>query len=237
MPGLGHQLGQAQHAQRRFLRGLEHHRVAGGQRRGQLPRRHQQREIPRHDRADHAQWFAGDQAQLVLAGGRDLAVDLVQRLGRPREAADRRGQVDVARIVDRLAHVQGFQQGQLVGVLLDQRHQLLQGLLALDRPGPGPVAGLEAAPRRAHRAVDVRLPAARHLPQHPAVDRAGAVEGAAVGGIDVLAIDEGLGAQRQACGHRFPVRAGACSAHFGLPRLFLRPRGPGTVILERPVAA
>src|SRR5690606_12897393 len=119
---------------------------------------------------------------------------LVQRLGRPGEAADGGGDIDIARIVDRLAHVQGFQQGQLVGVLFDQLHQRLQDLLALDRLGPRPVPGLEAAPRRAYRALHVGRAAARDLAQYAAVDRAGAVEGAAVAGVDVPAVDEGAGA-------------------------------------------
>ena len=49
--GLGDQLGQPQRGQRRLLGGLEHHGAAGRQRRAELPRRHQQREVPRDDLA------------------------------------------------------------------------------------------------------------------------------------------------------------------------------------------
>ena len=48
------QLAQPQTRQRRFFRHLQHDGAAGGQRRPQLPGRHQQREIPRNDLADHA---------------------------------------------------------------------------------------------------------------------------------------------------------------------------------------
>lgn len=44
-------------AQRGLLGGLEYHAVAGGQGRGEFPGGHQQREVPRDDLADHAQWF------------------------------------------------------------------------------------------------------------------------------------------------------------------------------------
>ena len=88
--GLGRELGQRQRAQRRLLRGLEHHRVAGGQRRRELPRGDDQRVVPRHDRADDAQRLASDQGERVGAGGRDLAVDLVDRLGRTRRSSARR---------------------------------------------------------------------------------------------------------------------------------------------------
>ena len=49
--GLERQLGQAQRGERRVLGGLQHDAAAGGKRRADLPDRHQQREIPRDDRA------------------------------------------------------------------------------------------------------------------------------------------------------------------------------------------
>ena len=48
-PGLERQLAEAQRGQRRLLGGLQHDRAAGGERRGDLPGRHQQREVPGHD--------------------------------------------------------------------------------------------------------------------------------------------------------------------------------------------
>ena len=47
-----------------------------------LPGRHQQREIPRHDGADHPERLARDQRQRLARGGRDLVVHLVDRLPR-----------------------------------------------------------------------------------------------------------------------------------------------------------
>ena len=53
-----HQLAEPQRRQRRLLGRLEHDRAAGRQRRAELPRRHQQREVPRDDLADHADRLA-----------------------------------------------------------------------------------------------------------------------------------------------------------------------------------
>ena len=57
-PGLERELGEAQRGQRRQLGRLEHHRVAGRQRRAHLPRGDRQREVPRHDQPDHAERLA-----------------------------------------------------------------------------------------------------------------------------------------------------------------------------------
>ena len=53
--GLLADLGEEQRGQRGGLGRLEHDRVAGGQRRGDLPRQHQQREVPRDDLAGDAE--------------------------------------------------------------------------------------------------------------------------------------------------------------------------------------
>ena len=52
--GLLADLGQQQRGQRRGLGRLEDRGVAAGERGRELPGRHQQREVPRHDLADHA---------------------------------------------------------------------------------------------------------------------------------------------------------------------------------------
>ena len=65
-------------AQRGLLGRLEHHAVAGGQRRGQLPGGHQQREVPRDDLPDHAQRLVdvvGHGAVVDLGGGAFLGAD------------------------------------------------------------------------------------------------------------------------------------------------------------------
>ena len=56
--GFLNQFAQQKRGERSLLGGLQHDRAARGQRRAQLPRRHQQREIPRNDLPDHADGLA-----------------------------------------------------------------------------------------------------------------------------------------------------------------------------------
>ena len=64
------QLAEVQRRQRRLLGGLEHDRAAAGERRPELPRRHQQREVPGDDLADDADRLAQRVGE-VLAGRGD----------------------------------------------------------------------------------------------------------------------------------------------------------------------
>ncbi len=52
---------------RRLLGGLHDDGVAGGQRRSQLPRLHQQREIPGNDLPDHADRLVPRVAEIIAA--------------------------------------------------------------------------------------------------------------------------------------------------------------------------
>ena len=96
------QLGQPQRGIGRELGGLQHHGVARGQRRAELPRRHEQRVVPRSDRAHHPQRVAADHrcvALEILSGRLSL------------QKAPRRGEEPP--IVAQLVHLE-----------LDDRHRL-----------------------------------------------------------------------------------------------------------------
>ena len=69
---VAHQLGPHQNARRGLLGRLQHHAVARGQRRRQLPGGHQNGEVPRNDLPDHAQ-------RLCEMVGHRVAVDLGER--------------------------------------------------------------------------------------------------------------------------------------------------------------
>ena len=91
--------------------------------------------------------------------------------------------VDRARVADGLAHVEGLEQRQLGRMLLDQRREPLQRLLALLRREARPDAGLEGGAGAGDGGLDVRRVAGRDLPENAPVDRADAVEGLAAGGV------------------------------------------------------
>ncbi|MND80360.1 hypothetical protein D3C80_721310 [compost metagenome] len=131
--GFQRQLSQAQGGKRRLFGRLEDHRVTGGQGWGEFPRRHVQREIPRHHRSHHAQGFASNGCQHVLRTRRDLIVEFVEAFGVPAEHSRGTRHVDVVGIRDGLAHVQRVEQRQFFTVFEDQVGQAQQHLLAFGR--------------------------------------------------------------------------------------------------------
>ena len=76
--GGGHHLGEQRRRGRGLLAGLDHHGVAAGQRRSDLPGQQQQRQVPRHDDRDHADRLADRVVQRPAAGRGDRG----ERLGR-----------------------------------------------------------------------------------------------------------------------------------------------------------
>ena len=162
MPGLRGQLGEAERAERSELGRLDDQAVAGGERRGRLPGRHHDREVPGQDRTDHPDRLADDHPKGVAPGRRDRVVQLVDRLGVPAERLDRLRQVRLATIRDRLARLERIEQRQLLGVRLDQVGQAQEDGLALGRGAARPAAVVESAawPKRRRRRCRRLSPAA-----------------------------------------------------------------------------
>jgi hypothetical protein len=158
---LGQQAGEADRGQRRLLGRLQHHRVAGGQRRPELPRGHQQREVPRDDLADHADRLpqrVGVEVGAGHVGHRDVdrvALDL----GRPaRHVVEQvRRQRDVGAEGDGvgLAVVQALELRELLGVLEDQVADAPDDPAALGRRDAAPGAVIERGPGGPDGPVDV----------------------------------------------------------------------------------
>ena len=154
------QLHQLEDRPRRRAGRLEHHRVPGGERRRQLPRRHQQREVERDDLADHSERL------LEVVGDRVL----VQLGDRPLLAPDHRGEVaevirrqrDVGgeRLAHRLAVLPALGDGEQLEVVLDRVRHLVQHARALGRRGLAP--GVLGRVGRVERELDVRRGRARH---------------------------------------------------------------------------
>ncbi len=76
-PGLQRQLAEAQRRQRGQPRRLQHHRVAGRQRRGEAPAGDRHREVPGHDEPDHPERLL--EGDVHAAGDRDLSAQLALR--------------------------------------------------------------------------------------------------------------------------------------------------------------
>ena len=147
---LERQLAEPDRRQRGVARGLEDRGVAGGERRGDLPRGHVGREVPRHDQPDDADRLADRQVEAGLRDRDRLAEDLVRGAGVVVEDEAHADDL-AARRRDRLADVRRLELGQLLGVLLDEGRELRQRPAALaGRPvSPSPCGPrTPSAPRR-----------------------------------------------------------------------------------------
>ena len=148
-PGLQGQLAQPDRGQRGQLGRLEHHRVAGRQRRGEPPAGDRHREVPRHDDADHAERLV--EGHVDAAGHRDLP---------PGQPLRRAGVVvehvaDVAGlpagVADGVPGVAHLQLGQLVEVLVHH------GGEAAQQPCPVPRRDGRQAGKARARTLDRRV--------------------------------------------------------------------------------
>ena len=215
--GFRGQLGQAQRGQRRCRRRLEHDRVARGQRRADLPRRHDQRVVPRHDGADDTDRLTRHERERIGAGRADLAVDLVDGLGVPLDRLGRRGHVDGQRVADRLADIQRFEERQFFAVRADRLGQLEQDDLALGGRHVRPAPIVERRTGGRDRSVDVLDIALGDLRDHAPVATGDVVERPAGRCADEPSVDEGLVARLEGLSSRDPVgRRGAarsCRGH------------------------
>ena len=103
--GVANDLGELHRRQRRRFGGLEHDGVARRQRRGDFPRRHQQREIPRNDLPRHAQRPRRPAGKRIFQFVRPTGV--IKEMGRGQ------GNIHIARFADRLAAVHRLDDGEL----------------------------------------------------------------------------------------------------------------------------
>ena len=136
---VAHQLGQQQGGYGRGVGRLEHHGVARGQGRAELPHRHHHRVVPRRHRGAHPDRLTPDERGEpghVLARRAAL-----QHPRRAREEADlvhHRRDLFGQRQRDRLAGVLRLRLHQLVGVGLDGVRDAEQGQAPLGRGGVAP---------------------------------------------------------------------------------------------------
>ena len=149
-------LREQQRSQRRRFRRFENDGVAGGKRRRDLPRRHQQRKVPRNDLAGHAK-------RRHVAIGK-CVFQLVRPPGVVKEVRGGERNVDVARLLDRLPAVHRLHDGECTRLFLNQPGDAEDVLGALARCDLAPHFVVRTS-RFFDRAVDILRIRLRHLRQ------------------------------------------------------------------------
>ena len=131
--GFQHDGGEQLGGQRGQVRGLEHHGAAGGDGGGDLAGGHGQREVPRGDQQARAhRLLRHQQPGLAVRGHRVAAERADGFLGEPAQELRTVGDL-AAGLGQRLAHLQGHQQREVLGPLGDQLEGPAQDLAALTR--------------------------------------------------------------------------------------------------------
>ncbi len=187
---LSDQFSQQQGAQRSLLGGLQHNGAAGRQRRPQLPRGHQQWEVPGNDLSDHAHGLAPG-ISVKLGGKRDgVAFNLGGPARHVAEQIDSQGNVGHAGDGQRLAVVQALQLRELLQMLLDQVGELPDQAAAIGSGHLRPRAAVESLARCLHGAIDVFTIAFGDLGHHLAGGGIVGGEGLSGSRLHPLAIDK-----------------------------------------------
>ncbi len=153
--GLRRQLGNFKRGHAGLFGGLDDHAVTGGKRRPDLPGQHHQWKVPGQDAGRDACRLPHDESERVVAGRRDLVVQLVGRFGVPFQAVNRLTHVSQLALADRLATVEAFEDCEFMTMTIQQLAQLNHALLALARMHARPDAAVEGLAGFLHGEVDI----------------------------------------------------------------------------------
>ncbi len=190
--GLERETSELDRSERRHRRRLQHDRASGSQSRRDLPRRQQQRKVPRHDRADHADRLAHGVREVARDRRRQrVAIILRGRAGVELERVDDGAHLALGR-ADGLAVVAHFEQRQIVGSLRDELRQLVDDLRTARRRHRRPLPGVEGAPRRRNGRIYVVARRVGDVGELRPGRRIAVVVGSAVRGVAPLPADEEL---------------------------------------------
>ena len=159
-PDLDRELREAERGERRLGIGLEHDRATGRERRGELPRRHQERVVPGDDLSADADRFLLRIEEERAADGVRAACDRRGRGGEEAEVLDGAADLRLDRR-DRLADVPRFEVGELLAVRDDRVGERVEQPGALVRRGLRP-RPFERRAGGVDSAVDVDLVPHRH---------------------------------------------------------------------------
>ncbi|MNX89199.1 hypothetical protein D3C86_1212060 [compost metagenome] len=155
-PRLDRQLCHKNAGEGRHFRGFQHHGIAGGKRRAELPAGHGHGKVPRRDGADDTIGLCHDHAEARIVGRHQIAAFFVGEFGKETDLLG--GDGDIAG--DQLAHGprrgERFDFRQRLGFLFDQVGPALQDLCTLTRAHAAPVAALQRSLGSLHRFIDQR---------------------------------------------------------------------------------
>ena len=115
----GDDFGEMQKGERGGRGGLDHDRVARGERRSELPRAHEEREVPGNDLTHDADRFVQDETHGVVVDAHGAAFFSTQTARKVAEVVDRERHVDERRFTDGLAVVHRFDLREEVGFFLE----------------------------------------------------------------------------------------------------------------------
>ena len=201
---LDNQIGQPQRGDRRLFGGFEHQRTARRERRSNLQRGHQQREIPRHDLAADADRFldgiAEHRARRHRIGRGGFARDFTRPAGHEAQLADRAGNVDGARHGLGLAVVDRFEFGKFVGMRFEQVGEPVDDPFAGHRRQARPAPVVKGGARSGNCAVDIGGGRIDHMRHDPSGRGVFDFDQRTMARIDPLVVDEQLRLARQCLG-------------------------------------
>ena len=186
--GLLDELGSDEATERSLFGSLKHDGVAACDGRADLPRPHEQGEVPRDNLAADANGLLADVVEGVRGGVDGLALNLVGPTAVVAQAAGAHADVDLGH-VDGLAVVERLDGGEEVEVLLEQLREAVQQLAAVLRRllPPGALEGLAGG---GDGDVDILLGGLLDGADDLFVGGVDDLEGLAVDGLDELVVDE-----------------------------------------------
>lgn len=171
-----------------LLGGLEDDGVTGGNGGGDLPRPHEEGEVPGDDLTADTNGLVTGVGEGLGVGVNSLTVDLVGPAGVVTEAAQSVGQVDLGH-GEGLAVVEGLNGGDSINVALNQVGQLVQETATVGGGNPAPftLVGLAGS---GHGDVDILLVGLVDGGNDLLVGGVDGLKGLALGTLDIFIVDE-----------------------------------------------
>ena len=221
---VGDHLGPHHDRRRRLFRRLDHHAIAGSECGGELPDRHQHREVPRDDLADHTEGLVeviGDRVVVELAHRAFLRPDHRAEIA---EMVDPERHVRQRRLADRLAVVPGLGEREGGDVVFHHLRDLHQHVRAIGHRGLAP--GVGGGMGRIERILDIRGVGPGDLADRPAGDRREVLEIApGIGGLEPAADEIVVAGLERAAGAGRILDVEMVFRHGNFLRLWVRDQG------------